>query len=211
MNIKHPYLLPAVLATTLFSTAPVLHAATLQGSHEKQYQQNAEADREGLSRIDDDAHLKLFEQAGLLVPLPEGKTIVIDSRLAPKWRWCRPWVAEFLRSLSREYFAKFKKPLRINSAVRTIEYQKQLCKRNANAAAPDGDRRSSHLTGSTVDIAKKTMSPAERRWMRERLIELESNNAVEAIEENYQSVFHVMVFRTGRPDNKILAGTARKH
>ena len=193
MHCRHALWCVLTLASALF--APSVKARpSLRGSPASQRKQNQEADREKLTRIENDAQLEEYKHAGLLVPLPENKTVRIDYRLGSKWRWCRTWTATFLQDLGRDYFARFHAPLRINSAVRTVVYQKQLHGRNGNAARATGARQSSHPTGATVDIAKKEMTSAQLNWMRKRLLGLESKDLIQATEEMKQLVFHVMVF-----------------
>jgi uncharacterized protein YcbK (DUF882 family) len=179
-------------------TPSSVRASSLRGSHASQKKQNKEADREKLTRIETDAQLQKFKQAGLLVQLPQNEAVQIDDRLEQKWRWCRPWTAIFLRDLGKSYFAEFHESLQVNSAVRTIEYQQQLHKYNGNAAGTTGDRQSSHPTGATIDIAKKELNHEQLKWMRKRLLSFEKQNVIEATEEKKQSVFHIMVFNTYR-------------
>lgn len=182
----------------LFVSCSILSAASLRGSRASQEKQNREADREKLSRIEDDAQLERLKKGGLLVKLPETKTVIVDERLESKWRWCRRWTTAFLRDLGREYYAKFHEPIQVNSAVRTVEYQNALRKRNGNATSANGKRRSSHLTGATIDLAKRDMSSAEKKWIRRKLLDLEKRNLIEATEEGGQPCFHVMVFKNYR-------------
>jgi D-alanyl-D-alanine dipeptidase len=82
----------------------------------------------------------------------------------------------------------------ITSLTRTLAYQRSVQKAYPRAAA-DGNspsRRSSHLTGSTVDIAFREMPAKARPWLRRRLLALETAQAVQATEERL--CFHVMVF-----------------
>ena len=170
---------------------------SLRGSKSVQRQQNIQADKEKLSRLKDDKELARFVKAGLLVPLPENQFVEVDSRLEPQYRYCRPWTRDFLNKLGKDHALEFgtANKIRINSAVRSEVYQKSLRKRNGNAAKTAGPRASSHLRGSTVDIAKKNLNPAEIRWLRNYLLKRKVSSQLIAIEEFRQSVFHVMVFK----------------
>ncbi len=168
---------------------------SLRGSPESQRRQNEKADKVNLSRIKDDAQLEKFKELKLLVPIPQNETVQIDPRLAEKWRWVRPWTTKFLKDIGREYYSQFKKPIQVNSAVRTVERQNELRGTNRNAASTEGDKKSSHLTGAAIDIAKIGMSPTELVWMRNRLLALEKRALIEATEERRQLVFHIMVFK----------------
>ncbi len=170
---------------------------SLKGSRESQQRQNEEANKEDLSRIKNDDQLENMKQLRLLVPLPTNQYIQIDSRLKNEFTWCRPWTRNFLITLSKDFhknFPKSKNKIKINSAVRTIEYQNELRGRNKNAIEAAGPLASSHSTGATIDIAKLDLSRGELSWMRKYLLRLEGRKAIEATEEQYQAVFHIMVY-----------------
>ena len=172
-------------------------SSSLQGSLDAMKHQNLQANLEDLSRLTE-KQLEAFKKKKLLVPLP--KEVAIDERLPEKYRWCRPQTRRFLIDLGKAFEKKFGRLLKVNSAVRTVEYQKELQKKNSNAAsAAPGPHQSSHLTGATVDIAKKSMSSEELYWMREHLISLAEGGLIEATEEFHQAVFHVMVHRNYGP------------
>jgi uncharacterized protein YcbK (DUF882 family) len=171
-------------------------AASLQGSPAAMERQNKQADKEKLSRLHEN-QLEVFKKKKLLVPLPDGKHgVVVDPRHQEKYNWCRPWTRRFLVDLGKDFEKKFGRPIQVNSAVRSVEYQELLKSRNANAAkGKSGPKRSSHLTGATVDIAKKDMSTEELAWMRNHLLALEKEGLIEATEEHVQPVFHVAVYK----------------
>lgn len=169
--------------------------ATLEGSQESLKRQNAQADEEGLVRIKDDKELAKLKKDKFLIPLPKNEYLRTDWRIPKGLRYCTKWTNTFLLDISQEHWNVFGTRLQINSATRTVLYQKRLRKRNANAAEAEGDTASSHLTGATVDIAKLKMTKVELEWMRAYLLELEKCGLIEATEEFNQAVFHVMVFR----------------
>ena len=80
--------------------------------------------------------------------------------------------------------------------MRTVEYQKRLERTNGNAAPAEGDLVSPHLTGATVDIAKKGLSRAEIAWMRRRLLGLEAEGKIDVEEEFKQACFHITVYKS---------------
>ncbi len=169
---------------------------SLLGSRESLKKQNLVADVEGLVRIIDKETLESMK-GRVLVELP--KTIRVDPRLDPEWRWCLPRTADFLEDLGLAFINEFGHFLQVNSAVRTVFRQIELTKINLNAAPvdeEDKDRMSSHLTGATVDIAKIGLNKTELEWLRKKLLGLEGEDSVEATEEQLQLVFHVMVFST---------------
>ena len=115
---------------------------------------------EGLERILDEADLASRIEHKLLVPLPASAALTVNPNLIENHRYCRPWTAQFLADLARAHAAAFHKPIQVNSAVRTVEYQKRLMRTNGNAADAEGDIVSPHLTGATIDIAKQGLSRA---------------------------------------------------
>jgi hypothetical protein len=179
-------------------------AASLKGSRPSQERQGEEAYASDLSYIENDAALERMKRAGYLVPIPVGKSLVVDERLEPKWHFIRPWTAKFLAEISSDFYAKFGRPLQVNSAVRTLERQKELRRSNGNAAALHGKRRSSHPTGAAIDLAKIGYSTEELKWVAERLLSLEKAGMIEATSERRQAVFHIMVFKKygGKPKKK---------
>ena len=167
----------------------------LCGSPEALKHQNDVANEEGLERFQNEWDLAMAKVDGRLVLLPDNLLVDLDDRLPVAYRWCRPWTQDFLNDTGKLYFEKFKMRFQVNSGVRTVEYQKLLRKRNGNAAPFEGDEASSHLTGATVDITKKGMTPLQIQWMRNYLVMLEEKDFIDATEEFSQSVFHIMVFR----------------
>jgi hypothetical protein len=171
-------------------------AGSLRGTNASLRRQNLRADRERLERIENERQLLKLRRQKQLVKLPANKTLVIDRRLKAQYRYCRPWTSRFLVDLGRNYYKNFKTPLQVNSAVRTCAYQKKLRAVNSNAAPTRGETASTHLTGSTVDLSKKAMTPKQVGWMRGYLYRLEQKEKIDATEEFSQAVFHVMVFKS---------------
>lgn len=185
-----------VLLSSVYLFLPETHAGSiLKGSVASLIKQNIEADQSNLTRIANAAELKQFKDLGLLVPIPQTPGVIIDPRLDTQYRLVRPWTAKFLSKLGKSFKKRFGTNLQVNSAVRTIERQEEIARSNKNAAPTEGDTRSSHLTGASVDIAKKPLTSTQRRWLRAQLKSLERNDLIEATEEHYQAVFHIMVFR----------------
>jgi len=199
-EMKKFWFVVVLLAFAYPSTAEPIRKpkVSLRGSKRVAIDQNRQADKEGLARIADEKELQRFIKAGILVPLPENLVIRVDKRLDPKYRYVRPQVRNFLNDMGKSHLLTFptKRPLQINSGVRTAERQETLRgKGNWNAAPTKGPTRSSHLTGSTVDIAKNTLSESEVAWLRDFLRQKKGAGQIQAIEEHVQPVFHVMVFR----------------
>jgi len=186
-------------ALFLFSLLPVSLSAASRGSlaadETSPTTQNSRADDDNLSRMQNVGMLNRFVHGGYLVRVAGSGSHYYVHGVPAQYRYTRPWTKLFLARLSRQYYAKFGKRLRVTSLVRTEGRQRRLARVNANAAEAIGDSRSSHLTGATIDISKRFMSAAERRWMREVLYSLHRQGYVYAIEEFYQPTFHIMVFR----------------
>jgi uncharacterized protein DUF5715 len=167
---------------------PVLH-----GSHDSLLRQNEEIDRLGLPRIADDDQLEDLEQQHELVPIRESRTLAIHPQLAPQDRFCKSWTREFLQDLAAAHYRKFHTPIQVNSAVRTVAQQEHLLRYNHNAAPASGDTESSHVAGLTVDVSRRGMGRAERKWMENYLLGLKEQGLVETAEERREPVFHIMV------------------
>ena len=90
-------------------------------------------------------------------------------------------------------------PLQVNSAVRTVEFQRHLVHSNANAAPSTGDTASPHLTGQAIDIAKHGLSITEIAWMRAYLQPLIDQGKIDVEEEFQQSCFHISVYKSYAP------------
>ena len=168
----------------------------LRGSRESLVRQNARAEQDGLLRVKDEDDLVTLRRAGKLVALPELASMHVDGRLPSNRRYCRAWTGHFLTDLARVHYERFHKPLQINSAVRTIEYQRHLLHINGNAAPAEGDVASPHLTGGAVDIAKKGLTPSEVAWMRAYLLPLQTAGEIDVEEEFQQSCFHISVYKS---------------
>src|SRR5262249_53667207 len=108
-------------------------------------------------------------------------------------RYVRPWTNDFLNDLGQGFYAEFHKPIQVTSAVRTVQQQRKLRRRNHNAAPEFGETASSHLAGTTVDIAKRGLSKKEHQWVADYLARLKDSEVIEPEEERRQACFHIMV------------------
>lgn len=180
----------------------------LRGSYESMLRQNEEINRLELPRIADEVELAELEARHDLVPIGESDGVHIAIREASH-RYCRPWTESFLQDLGTAYYQEFGQPIQVNSAVRTVEYQRKLRRHNGNAAPEEGETASSHLAGLTVDINKRGLTRKQHDFIQERLVQLREQGLVEVAEERRQPVFHVMVsdrYTEWREANQ-LAGT----
>lgn len=184
---------------TLKASLHMLHEpypAALRGSLESLQRQNSRLDAEGLQRVEDDRDLEYRIAHKLLVPLPASENLTVNPKLPQERRYCRPWTAQFLTDLARMHEAVFHRPLRVDSAVRTVKYQRRLVSINANAAPAEGAIASPHETGATIDIGKRGMTWREIGWMRRYLLKLQDAGFIDVEEEFYQACFHITVYDT---------------
>lgn len=170
--------------------------APLRGTLASLERQNRRLDEEGLQRVEDESDLQYRIARHLLIPLPTSSGLSVNPELPDQRRYCRPWTAEFLSDLGRMHEAVFHRPLRVDSAVRTVAYQRRLISINSNAAPAEGDVASPHETGATIDIAKRGMTWREIGWMRNYLLTLQNSGLLDVEEEFYQSCFHITVYDT---------------
>ncbi len=173
----------------------------LRGAASSIVKENEKAKLDRIEFIADMDRLADMVKEGKLVPLPESNLIKVNPTIGRERRFCLPHTAKFLNEMataSKNYNPNFE-PLMINSAVRPMDFQKDLQKKNPNAIS-----NSTHPTGATVDIAYnanpyyKGMSETQIQWTERYLIEKEQSGLIQATEERNQTVFHIMVFK--KPD-----------
>lgn len=174
----------------------IVKMAPLRGSLESLIRQNEKTNADNLERIEDDADLRARIANGQLVRVPESDGLAVNSALPEDRRYCRPWTAAFLKDLSKAHQEQFHHAFEVSSAVRTVEYQKRLMRTNGNAAPAEGDVASPHLTGATIDIAKKGLTHSEIYWMRDRLAALQNEGKIDVEEEFRQACFHITVYKS---------------
>jgi hypothetical protein len=192
--MQNPLLLSALMLCAL-SASYGQQSHLLRARYDSQRIQNARADAENLSRIRDVPTLRKFVRLRLLSPVPASTRSYYLHGVSPSYRYLRPWSKLFLDRLSRQFHARFHRKLRVTSLIRTEHYQNGLRLRNVNAASPHGPSRSSHLTGATLDISKRHLTPSQVRWLRRVLHSLHKRSLVYAVEEFRQPTFHVMVHK----------------
>ena len=168
----------------------------LRGSHEILVHQNQMADAAGLERIENDEELARLRYSHQLVEVDGTSALHVNPELPENRRFARPWTAKFATDIARAYYARFGRPLELNSAVRTISYQLRLQRVNGNAADIAGETASPHLTGQAIDFGKKGMTMAEIAWMRMYLAPLMNAGMIDVEEEFQQACFHISVYRS---------------
>ncbi len=187
---------PAVLPELYDRNGRLVMRAPLKGSHDVLVHQNLMADNDGLERIGTDADLERLRSAHLLVTLPASESLHVNEDLPVNRRVARPWTAMFAADIGRAFYARFREPIYVTSAARTVQYQARLQMVNGNAAGLWGDSASPHLTGQAVDLAKRGMSGAELAWMRGYLLPLMQAGKIDVEEEFHQACFHVSVYKS---------------
>lgn len=175
----------------LISSPPKRYKPKVLSNTGSMVRQNQEIDHLKLPRIVNNEQLHQLIGQGELVRIQENETTVLIP-VSEDRKYARPWVRDFIRDMAAGFFSNFNKPLVIDSAVRTVEQQAKLIKINKYAAPPYGDLPSSHLAGTTIDIAKRRYSAKERKWIVNYLKSMKDKGLVEAVEEPF--CFHVLVY-----------------
>jgi hypothetical protein len=174
-------------------------SSSLRGSTASLLRQNQRLFGDQLERILDEDDLAARVDRKLLVPVPLSAALAVSADLPASHRFCRPWTALFLSDLARAHRTAFRRPLVVTSAVRTVDYQKQLIGINSNAAPAEGEIISPHIMGAAVDIAKDGFSNKELLWMRRHLLALQAQGKIDVEEEFGQACFHISVYRSYMP------------
>ena len=195
---------PAVLPELYDRNGRLVMRAPLKGSHDVLVHQNVMADNDGLERIQTDSDLERLRAAHQLVTLPASESLHVNEDLPANRRVARPWTAMFAADIGRAFYARFREPIYLTSAARTVQYQARLQMVNGNAAGLWGDTASPHLTGQAVDLAKRGMSTAELAWMRGYLLPLMQSGKIDVEEEFHQACFHVSVYKSYAAGRRVL-------
>jgi hypothetical protein len=169
--------------------------APMKGSRASLLHQNEMAEADHMSRIQDDEDLARMRKAGLLVPIPVTAVLRVNPELPANRRYTRPWTSRFLSDISRAHYRRYHSYIQVNSAVRTVGFQRALLRVNGNAAPAEGDIASPHLTGQAVDIAKRDLNSQEIAWMRLYLAPLQRAGKIDVAEEFQQACFHISVYK----------------
>ena len=188
-------LVPVLFGIVLAASVAAHAAPSLRATSQSQADQNRLADDDHLSRMQDKEMLQRWARLELLVPVKEKTRDYYLHAVPSDYRYLRPWARLLLERLANQFRARFGQPLRVTSLVRTVSYQRQLARRNGNAAAASGPKASAHLTGACLDISKKGMTRSQQAWVRNVLYQLRSKKYLYAIEEFQQPTFHVLVHR----------------
>ena len=107
-------------------------------------------------------------------------------------RMFHPDAKAVLEEIARAYHQKFRRPLKITSLTRSLEYQVDLSRATSNAyrgATPP------HSTGRTFDMAYMQMTAEEQNFIMAKFAELEKAGRVDSLHERGQTpCIHTFVF-----------------
>ncbi|MEZ5345943.1 MAG: FHA domain-containing protein [Pyrinomonadaceae bacterium] len=125
-----------------------------------------------------------------------------DHRRQMKIRLLRmfhPRAKPILMRIAQAYFAKFKRPLRVTSLSRSMEYQISLNKGNPNSFRVRGaGSLPPHTSGCAFDLARKHMTAEEQNFIMETIGAMEREGILDAlIEGNLNACFHVFIYYDG--------------
>ena len=161
--------------------------------------QNLRTSEDDLERIQDSTQLEELEAKQQLVDLPVDHFAVVSPKIPAERRYCRPWTRDFVEDFGHDFYDKFKQPVQVTSAVRTVQVQHKLRRHNGNAAPETGETASPHLTGAAIDVAKQGFSRKQLKWTRDYLLALQTEGKLDVAEEFKQRVFHITVYKSYAP------------
>ena len=117
------------------------------------------------------------------------------DRLKMKRRLLRmfhPRAKAFLEELGKAYYDEFKRPLKVTSLTRSLEYQFDLSKATRNAYR---GQTPPHCTGATFDMAYMQMTAKEQTFLMSKLAEYERANKIDSLREVAQTpCIHTFVY-----------------
>jgi hypothetical protein len=183
----------------LTAIAMPAEAQSLRGSRTSVDRQTIQAREHDFTFLRRRAEVDRFVDAGLLVPLGDGRHYRLHG---VSFNVARPEVKLFVERLSAQYYGACGDRLVVTSLTRPTSRQP------ANASS-----RSVHPTGMAVDL-RVPDTPSCRRWLESMLLSLEREGVLEATLERSPLHFHVAVFpdeylayvarQTGRPTRSVL-------
>jgi hypothetical protein len=154
------------------------------------YQENRAADAMGTRRFMTQAEVDTAVSRRQLSPLYEHTTYVVAPALPIERRYALPSTVKFLEQLALDHWRQFHRPLVVDSAIRPAKVQLSLRKRNSCAAPAFGNRASTHIRGTTLDLSKR-MTKEEIKWTLVRLGYYRAIGRVLIINE--RSCIHIFV------------------
>lgn len=157
----------------------------------------------GMEMPADDKALAEMVRDGDLVRVTTALTLTVDPRVPDRRRYLRPAAYGFALRLAVEFYSRYRVPLQVNSAVRTVRDQRRLRRWNCNAAPWRGAVVSPHMAGAAFDLQRRWLTREQLRFLQWRLFYYQAVGLVIAGEERRHPCFHVAVIeRTApKPDN----------
>ncbi|MDQ3089756.1 MAG: DUF5715 family protein [bacterium] len=156
--------------------------------------QNALANREGLTRVNNLADIRKLAAQKILIPIPNNNPNFVVKGIPEARQYCLPWALELMSDLGKFIRSDFGKVPTLSSCVRDVNAQQALRKRQKGAAPASGPQATSHLTGATLDISTHGYSRKERAKITKALRKLRSIGAVMFLDEGNH--WHVMVSKS---------------
>lgn len=111
-------------------------------------------------------------------------------------RMINPKAKPVLEEIAQKYQAKFNRPLRVTSLIRSIDYSIELNKVDASSFLVRQDGRiPPHCSGLAFDFAIKNLTAEEQNFIANTLAEMDRNGKIDAVRESgaLNPVFHVFV------------------
>jgi len=123
-------------------------------------------------------------------------------------RMFQPRAKPILKELADAYFLRFRRPLRVTSLTRSMDYQILLNSNNANSFKVRGEGSlPPHTSGCAFDLARKHMPVDEQNFVMAKLAEMERDGKLDAlIEYGANACFHVFIYHDGNPPRALNLG-----
>ena len=137
-------------------------------------------------------NLDSLVESGHLVPMAEETNRYVLDGFPRRLEVTTPWTKFLLEQISRDYNEESGERLRINSLSRTAEYQNRIEDEGYIYAVPPS--QSGHVRGISADISHRWMRLKDKRWLRNRLDELQDAQVLSFIDEPEEHIFHIMAF-----------------
>lgn len=101
--------------------------------------------------------------------------------------------------LTKAFYERFKVPLRVTSLTRSMDYQIELNKSNANSYKVSGKGSlPPHTSGCAFDVSRKNLTRDEQNFLMQRLAELERGRILDSLREGRANAcFHSFFYPDG--------------
>ncbi|HMQ03096.1 MAG TPA: DUF5715 family protein [Pyrinomonadaceae bacterium] len=116
-------------------------------------------------------------------------------------RMFHPNARPILIEIANAYYERFRRPLRVTSLTRSMDYQILLNANNPNSFRVRGEGSlPPHTSGCAFDLARKHMPVDEQNFVMAKLAEMERDGKLDAlIEYGANACFHVFIYDDGVP------------